>query len=174
MLPLTLKWPWEDPTGDPDWFTTCSSKLLNDPPVKPLKIFQLRSADQKRLSKSTNEPRTTLKTAFECTLSAPLPLTGPTEVGLGDDVTIRIEPSEGALSIRVLSGLDSGSMALVGPGTLALPGAAAHVRFEGGFGVLSGQAGVTVQLDAQRCMAPVDLLREDVLSVDGVRVEVVA
>ena len=107
-------------------------------------------------------------------LGAPLPLTGPLEVGLGDDVAIRIEPSEGALLIRVLSGLDSGSVAVVGPGALLLPGVAAHVRFEAGFGVLSGTPGGSIQLAGQRCMAPVDLLREDVLSVDGVRVEVTA
>lgn len=107
-------------------------------------------------------------------LGAPLPLTGPTDVGLGDDVSLRIEPSPEALTLRVLSGLDSGAVALVGQGALVLPGANAQVRFEGGYGVLTGLPGATVQLDGQRCVAPVDLLREDVLSVDGVRVEVVA
>lgn len=107
-------------------------------------------------------------------LGGPLPLTGPTDVGLGDDVSLRIEPSPEALTIRVLSGLDSGSVALVGKGALVLPGASAQVRFEAGYGVLTALSGGTVQLAGQRCIAPVDLLREDVLSVDGVRVEVLA
>jgi len=107
-------------------------------------------------------------------LGAPLPLSGPLDVGLGDDVSVRLEPGDGALRLRVLSGLDSGSVALVGPGALALPEANAHVRFEQGFAVLSGAPGAVVQLAGQRCVAPVDMLREDALTVDGVRVEVVA
>lgn len=107
-------------------------------------------------------------------LGAPLPLTGPLEVGLGDDVRVHLEPSADSLVVRVLSGLDSGAVALVGQGALALPGAQAVVRFEGGYGVLSATGGASVQLDGQRCVAPVDLLREDVLSVEGVRVEVLA
>jgi hypothetical protein len=109
-------------------------------------------------------------------LGAPLVLVAPLEVGLGDDVRVRLEPaSEGApagVTVRVLAGLDAGAVALAGEGALTLPGVAALVTFEDGYAVLQGSPGASVLLDGQRCVAPVDLIVGDQLSIDGVRVEV--
>lgn len=107
-------------------------------------------------------------------LGAPLVLAEATEVGLGDDVLVRVEPGTEGLAVRVLSGLDAGSVTLVGAGPLPLPGVAGSVTFEGGFVVLRAAAGATLTLAGQRCVAPVDLLVGDELELDGVRLEVVA
>ncbi|MCB9658711.1 MAG: FHA domain-containing protein [Sandaracinaceae bacterium] len=107
-------------------------------------------------------------------LGAPLSLSGPSDAGLGDDVRVRVEPGAAHVVVRVLSGLDAGTAALAGVGALELPGVAASVTFEEGYPVLRGAPGGQVLLDGQRCVAPVDLLVGDRLSIDGVPVEVVS
>ncbi len=108
-------------------------------------------------------------------LGAPLGLGGVTEVGLGDDVRVRLEPApDGSLALRVLAGLDADLLAVAGEGELTLPGVPASLRFVEGFPLLRAHEGVTLLLGAQPCVGAVELLVEDELSLDGVTLEVLA
>lgn len=105
-------------------------------------------------------------------ISSELELSGATEVGLGDDVTLAITPSPGSLVIDVRGGFDRGERFVVGEGALRIPAFAAAVSFDSGWGVLAADAAVPLELEGQKCALPVHLLVEDRLLVGGVAVEV--
>lgn len=101
-------------------------------------------------------------------------LTGETEIGLGDDVSLRVTPAGSTLAIEVESGLDRGERIVVGEGDLHAAGLDAVVRFVEGWAVLAASPGVELSLEGQTCVLPVHLLSDDRLVVGGVPVEVVA
>ena len=57
-------------------------------------------------------------------------LSGPTEVGLGDDVTLRVSPGAQGIAIEVLRGLDRGERVVAGEQELRVDGLAATFVFE--------------------------------------------
>ena len=101
-------------------------------------------------------------------------LSGPTEIGLGDDVTLHVTPLSGHLVIEVEGGFDRGERIVVGQGALRQAGLAASITFESGWAVLTADPGAALELAGQRCALPIHLLLEDRLSVDGVEIEVLA
>lgn len=106
-------------------------------------------------------------------LAGELSVEGETELGLGDDVTVAVSVAGRSLVLDVVYGLDRGSRALAGEGGMRVPGLAAELRFDGGHAILAPDPGARAELQHQRIVAPVELLRDDTLSVDGVVVEVV-
>lgn len=102
-------------------------------------------------------------------LAREMPIVGQLEVGLGDDVAIRLTPADATLEIEVVRGLDRGEVVHVGAGRVDLADLGVVVRFEPERTVLSGRVGL-----GDRTVAEVELLRGDVLTVGGRRVEVVA
>lgn len=107
-------------------------------------------------------------------ISGAIELSGATEVGLGDDVTLAVSPRGHSLTIDVKSGLDRGERVVLGEGDLRVDGVRATIRFDKGWAVLAADPGVDLTLDGQTCALPVHLLAGDRLSVGGVEVEVVA
>ena len=105
-------------------------------------------------------------------IGADVALSGAMEVGLGDDVAVRLEPSGQGVWLEVLRGLDRGDRVAAGSGALRIEGLPASVRFEGDRAVLEPDAGHVVTLGA-RSVARVDLLRGDVVSIGSVRIEVI-
>lgn len=103
-------------------------------------------------------------------IAGSLRLEGTAEIGLGDDVTVRVEAETWGLRLEVLSGLDRDHVACIGSLPLPVPGLRAKVSFVDGHPTLTAQLGCT--LDGQRVVAPIALLRGDVIEVDGHRVEV--
>ena len=100
-------------------------------------------------------------------------LSGDTEVGLGDDVTISVRPAGArGVCIDVLSGFDRGERIVLGEGELRLDELPACVRFEEGWAVLAADAGAELTLEGQTCALPVHLLVEDRLVLASVPLEV--
>ncbi|MBJ71694.1 MAG: hypothetical protein CMN31_10195 [Sandaracinus sp.] len=97
---------------------------------------------------------------------------GGTEIGLGDDVTLKVEPAGEGLRVTVVDGLDRDLVALVGRGELRLEGLAAALSFPGGHATITPDRGAAAELGRQKVAAPVVLLEGDQLTIDGVRVEV--
>lgn len=101
-------------------------------------------------------------------------LSGETEVGLGDDVSLTVTPSgPRGVTIEVLSGFDRGQRIVLGEGDLRFGSLAAAVRFQEGWAVLEADPGVALTLAGQTCALPVHLLVEDRLVVGELPVEVV-
>jgi pSer/pThr/pTyr-binding forkhead associated (FHA) protein len=100
-------------------------------------------------------------------------VTGEGEVGLGDDVALRVRPDAPRVQARleVIRGLDLGLRAVIGPSPVALPEARVEVYFEHGFGRVVPNGG-ELHLNGQRCTAAVEVLRHDVIEVAGRRLEV--
>lgn len=107
-------------------------------------------------------------------IASAIELSGATEVGLGDDVTLAIAPRGRTVTIDVKSGLDRGERVVLGDGELRADGLSATIRFDQGWAVLRADPGVDLTLDGQTCALPVHLLEGDRLRVGGVEVEVVA
>jgi pSer/pThr/pTyr-binding forkhead associated (FHA) protein len=107
-------------------------------------------------------------------LGGALPLHGPMEVGLGDAVTVAVEPAGAALRIEVRRGPDRGRVFIVGDEALPVPGARAEVHFPSGHPTLAAAPGARCTLRGVSCAAPIVLARGDVVEVDGVPIEVVA
>ncbi len=99
-------------------------------------------------------------------------LAGETEIGLGDDVTLKVQLHEGAVVIDVEGGFDRGERIVVGVAALRVPELAASLSFQDGWPVLAADAGVALSLEGQTCVLPVHLLSEDKLLVGGRTVEV--
>lgn len=99
-------------------------------------------------------------------------LTGATEIGLGDDVTLAVSPRERSLVIDVRGGFDRGERIVVGEGALRVDGLPASVTFESGWAVLSADADAPLELEGKTCALPIHLLVEDRISVGGVELEV--
>jgi hypothetical protein len=99
-------------------------------------------------------------------------LGGESEIGLGDDVSLRVSVRDGALDVEVVRGLDLGLRAVAADGEARVPGAPARLVFHAGAVVLEADPGVPVRLGAQRCALGVALLGGDVLDVGGVRIAV--
>lgn len=99
-------------------------------------------------------------------------LHGPTEVGLGDDVSLLVEPRGRSVTVEVATGLDRGDRVVVGEGELGVEGLPATVRFLDGWAVLTADPRVELSLGARRCALPVHLLVGDRLSLGGVEAEV--
>jgi len=102
-------------------------------------------------------------------------LTGETEIGLGDDVTVRVRPlSPDAAELEVRSGLDRGLVVVAGRGALAVPGVPATISFDDGCAVLHNGPGVTMMLGDQPCVLPIVLLRDDRIAIGEHVLEVCA
>ena len=100
-------------------------------------------------------------------------LTGPAEVGLGDDVELRIEPRGSGLHIEVVRGLDRGLICVAGPGEMNLPhGAKGAIGMDKGVPELSLRGLDTATLDGRTTTGPVQLLRGDTLQLGELRLEV--
>lgn len=106
-------------------------------------------------------------------ITGSIALTGETEIGLGDDVSLALRPVAGGLAIDVLSGFDRGDTVLLGLGDLPVRGASAVIRFDSGWPVLAPVGAASLSLDGQACALPVHLLSADRLVVGDVPVEVV-
>lgn len=102
-------------------------------------------------------------------LAREMPIAGELEVGLGDDVALRLTPTGESLEIEVVRGLDRGEVVRVGQGQVELRELGVRVRFEPDRTVIEGR--VTL---GERVLAEVELLRGDVLTIAGQRVDVVA
>ncbi len=105
-------------------------------------------------------------------IGAELRVTGTTELGLGDDVTLRVELRDGGLCIEVLGGLDRGQVVWVGSGKLRASRLAATVTFPNGHPTLTPNPGTDARLGTQSVAAPVNLLVGDRLEIDGSTIEV--
>ncbi len=105
-------------------------------------------------------------------IRARIELSGQTEIGLGDDVSLSIEPRGRAVAIDVLRGFDRGERIVVGEGDLRTEGLDACVRFAEGWALLVADPGVELTLEGQTCALPVHLLEGDRLVVGGTPIEV--
>ncbi len=97
---------------------------------------------------------------------------GATEIGLGDDVAVAVEPEGEGVRFEVRQGLDRGTIAYAGAGPFQIPGAAAVLTLERGLAVLTADKGTDTRLNRGRCAAPIELLKGDRIEIDGVVVEV--
>lgn len=108
-------------------------------------------------------------------LAGEIALSGPAEIGLGDDVTLDVRLAEHGLTFEVVRGLDRGDRIIVGKGdALRVSGLAATFAFVADRVMLEADSGVAVQLADQPVVAAIDLLHGDSLVVGGVPVEVLA
>lgn len=108
-------------------------------------------------------------------IGSPMRITAPTEVGLGDDASVRVTPTaEGGADVEVLRGLDRGERTMVGGRAHRLALVPADVVFEADRTLLVPHAGVRAQLGARAIQGRIDLLRGDVIEIGGVKLEVVA
>ena len=105
-------------------------------------------------------------------LSRALAVEGALEVGLGDDVSVRLTPSGMSLEIEVVRGMDRGEVVHVGAGAVELFDLGVGVRFEPERTVIESRNERIVLGD--RAVSEVELLRGDVLTIAGKRVEVIA
>lgn len=105
-------------------------------------------------------------------IAGELALDGETEIGLGDDVSVRVRHAKGALELEVLEGLDRGLRAHVGVGRLRTERLAGVIHFEGGHPTFDPDPGAATLLARQKVAAAIVLLASDRLEVDGVEVEV--
>lgn len=117
-------------------------------------------------------------------LAGPLAIEGVIEVGLGDDVSVKVRPSGAGIELEVQKGLDRGLVHVLGPGAsdgacaLPIPGASAMLEIDReGVAVvpLPGESAELIPESAvagRRVQGRIDLLRGDVLVIDGVRIEV--
>ncbi|MEM9070371.1 MAG: FHA domain-containing protein, partial [Myxococcota bacterium] len=71
-----------------------------------------------------------------------LQVEGATEIGLGDDVTVRVVPTPAGLEVEVLEGLDRGRYVVAGTGPLRTEGLPATVQFPAGRAVLEADSRV--------------------------------
>jgi hypothetical protein len=104
-------------------------------------------------------------------------LSGPTEIGLGEDVAILVRSGEvgkdeRGLIIDVVRGLDRGERILAGRGELRVAGIPGSFVFVEDRVVVKFDPGVSAVLGSQKVATAVDLLIGDVLTVGDVRVEV--
>ncbi|MEO0321973.1 MAG: FHA domain-containing protein [Myxococcota bacterium] len=100
-----------------------------------------------------------------------LRVSGATEIGLGDDVALRVDFAGAGLRAEVTRGLDRGLEVRAGAGELPLGAAEATLGFPGGHPTLTPGPGGAL-LGTQRVNAPIALLRGDVIDVGPVRLEV--
>lgn len=107
-------------------------------------------------------------------IGAEIALSGPTEIGLGDDVALRVSPGERGVAIEVLRGLDRGERVIAGEAELRIDGVPASFSFVEDRAVMTPDPGTRVVLGVQSVAAPIDLLYGDVLVVGPVKVEVLA
>lgn len=105
-------------------------------------------------------------------LSRAMPIVGALEVGLGDDVAVQLDPTDGSLRIEVVRGLDRGEVVFVGAGEVQLAELGVSVRFDADATVI--RAGRERLVLGERAVSEVELLAGDVLTIGGTRVEVVA
>ncbi|MDQ3036152.1 MAG: FHA domain-containing protein [Myxococcota bacterium] len=107
-------------------------------------------------------------------IAGEITLSGPTEVGLGDDVTVRVTPGDRGITVDVVRGLDRGERVVVGETELRIGGLDASFVFVDDRAVMQPDPGTAVLLGARSVAAGIDLLYGDVLTIGGVRVEVLA
>lgn len=107
-------------------------------------------------------------------LARDLVIAGPVEIGLGDDVLLQLRPSSTGISLEVVRGLDRGEVVAIGAGIVAIEELGAVIRFEAERTTLVVAPGTRIGLGGRSVGAEVDLLRGDVLLVDGTRVEVLS
>ncbi len=105
-------------------------------------------------------------------LSREMPVDGHLVVGLGDDVELALTPHGGSMTLEVLRGLDRGEKVVVGGGVAEVEELGISVRFLPDRTVIV--AGTGRVLLGERAVAEVELLRGDVLTIAGERVEVIA
>lgn len=107
-------------------------------------------------------------------IAGEIALHGALEVGLGDDVSIRVIPAQAGVVVEVLRGLDRGETIVVGVRGLRVPGVAASVEFVDDRAVMTPDPGIVAVLGTQTVAAAIDLLIGDVITIGGTRIEVLA
>ncbi len=105
-------------------------------------------------------------------IAGELMLDGATVIGLGDDVSVRVDQGAGGLELEVLEGLDRGLRAHVGLGRLRTEGLKGVIHFDGGHPTFDPDPGAATLLARQKVAAAIVLLASDRLEIDGVEVEV--
>lgn len=106
-------------------------------------------------------------------IAGEITLEGQAEIGLGDDVRVKVTPIAEGLHIEVLEGLDRGRVAVAGEGALRIEGLDAEVRFVQGHPTLQADRGVHARLGRQDVAAEIVLLEGDEIELDGQKVIVV-
>jgi pSer/pThr/pTyr-binding forkhead associated (FHA) protein len=120
------------------------------------------------------------------TLLGGLPVAGEVTLGdagsfaLGDDCEVGFEVAAGALRLEIARGLDKGVKVLLAPKPEArvdvedVSGMPAVIWFDGGRPYLTAKSGKAIHLNKARvARGAIQLVREDVIAVDEVEVEVV-
>jgi hypothetical protein len=105
-------------------------------------------------------------------IAGEIALSGPTEIGLGDDVLLRVSPGDRGIAIEVTRGLDRGERVTVGEKELRVAGIDATFAFVGDRAVMTPDPGTMVDLGGQSVRAGIDLLIGDVIRVGDTRFEV--
>jgi hypothetical protein len=105
-------------------------------------------------------------------LAGEIALAGSSEIGLGDDVAVRVSPSEHGIALEIVRGLDRGDSVIVGDSELRVKGLGATFIFADDRILLEADRGTPVLLFEKSVAAAIDLLHGDVLMVGGIRVEV--
>ncbi len=100
-------------------------------------------------------------------IASEMALAAKSTIGLGDDVHLQVEAVEGGFSAGVVRGLDAGLWIRVGR---KFSSSAFTVHFDGGAALLQGKG--ATELDGEPVVAPIVCLRDDVIEVDGLRIEV--
>ncbi len=101
-------------------------------------------------------------------------LTGPSEIGLGEDVAVRVSPEEHGVELEIVRGLERGDKIIVGESGLRVKGLGASFVFVEDRIVLEPDRGVSLLLFGKSIAAAIDLLNGDSLMVGGIRVEVLS
>lgn len=96
---------------------------------------------------------------------------GNVTVGLGEDVSIRVSKRGELLDLEVVEGLDRGLRVIAGVGCLDHPSLPLKVVFDKGVATLTS-TGAHTQLMGADLAAPIVCLVDDVIEIDGMRVEV--
>jgi hypothetical protein len=108
-------------------------------------------------------------------IASPMRIDAPSEIGLGEDASVRVSPMPGGgAEVEVLRGLDRGERTRLGAAALPLEGIPASICFEADRTSLVPLDGARVQLGARSVLGRIDLLRGDVLVIDGATIEVLA
>jgi tetratricopeptide (TPR) repeat protein len=114
-------------------------------------------------------------------IGAPMPLPASGEIGLGGPSCVVAfalgEPPSTRLRLEVKNGLDSGKLLLAGDGrhdlsVILAGGPALSLWFEDGRPLASPRSGL-LRLNDARTAGPVELIRDDLVEVDGQRVRIV-
>jgi hypothetical protein len=104
-------------------------------------------------------------------IAGELRASGFVAVGLGEDVTVEVSRRGELLDLEVTEGLDRGLRVIAGMGNLGHSSLPLRVAFDAGVATLTS-TGARTQLMGADLAAPIVCLVDDVIEIDGLRVEV--